>query len=85
MGKELKYNNCIILLNAVLEQAIRDFVDGEGDETLNKEGIRYISSLLEKNPDEVLKAAKKLRAAIILYDFNGKKKEALINDFMERI
>ena len=85
MGKELNYNNCIILLNAVLEQAVRDFIDSEGDEQLNKEGIRYVSSLLEKNPDEVLKAAVKLRAAIILYEFTGKKKEALINDFMERI
>lgn len=83
--EELKYNNCIILLNAVLEQAIRDFVHSEGDEQLNKEGIRYISSLLEKNPNKVLKAAIKLRAAIILYEFTGKKKDELINDFMDRI
>lgn len=82
---QLRYNNCILLLNAVLEQAIRDFVDSEGDEQLNKEGIRYISSLLQKNPNEVLKAAIKLRAAIILYEFTGKKKDELINDFMERI
>ena len=83
--EHLRYHNCIILLNTLFEQLVREFIDGKGDEQMNKKDIRYMSSLLEKNPDKVIKAVTKLKAAITLYELKGKRKESLISGFMGRI